>query len=548
MKHLLLLVILLSGSSSLKAQSNWFVSPTGSDQPGNGTTLANPFRSLEYAADSASPGDTVQVLAGTYSNPNFGDGDKWKDEITVSLRNVNGAPNQSIVFKAYQGQQVIFKGDSRYIFHLRNCSYVRIEGFEMAGEVENILLDSAQANQFVYKDSSGNVQYRVPLGTPDSIVDTMSFPVISGITRPLYYDTKGLLVQNSHHIEIVGNHMHHCPGTGLRFNGCDYIQVIGNEVNDCSRRSSVGTHGLVFDSSTDIDSSSAVKIVIARNRVHHNYNEVYSWNQGKTFITPLIDEGKGISMQRNDSIHGWVYGRIRIENNLTYRNGFSGIHSNQGERMDIVNNTVWYNSFSGRGNNIGISVARGKDFRIVNNISVADTSFGGFALSTALTSNLSVENNLVWGLLDPDIDSIDLGTRLAHPLFGDTLDFPLSAASPAIDQALGAEAPERDFLGALRDSFPDIGAVEYFAPLRIESANTAVGLVAFPNPFNDGLMLRGLNSEVEFEVYNVEGRRVTEFVRSARTGSGEIRMDFRTLGSGIYYVVSRKGAVLVIKE
>ena len=116
------------------------------------------------------------------------------------------------------------------------------------------------------------------------------------------------------------------------------------------------------------------RVRIVRNKVHHNYNEIYSWAPTKDIITPRIDEGKGISLQRNqDFVNG---GRILVGSNIAYWNGFSGIHSNDGNNIDFIGNTSYMNSFTNtvtyasdpKGNNIGISMSNGENNRIINNI------------------------------------------------------------------------------------------------------------------------------------------------------------------------------------
>lgn len=459
------------------AQTSWYVGPSGLDQNGNGLSTASPFKTITYGADKLNPGDTLFVMAGTYTNTNFMNGDIWKTESTVRINSKNGSPGNWMTIKPYQNDKVILRGDATVIFQVRRSSYIRVEGFEMFGLVDSIPLDSAFKYQFAYRlPDSTTTLYRVPPGTPTHDIDTMTFPVINSIVRPDFFNTKGLLAQRSHHIEFVNNHVHHCPGTGLRAQVCDYMYIIGNEVNDNSRRSSVGTHGLVFDGSTDIDTFSGYKIIIEGNEVHHNYNEVYSWNATKTFIEPTLDEGKGISMQRNAPSFGWVHGRILIQNNVCYRNGFSGVHSNIGERLDFINNTCYFNSFSGRGNNIGISVSDGKDVNIINNISVAETAWGGFAISMDRNSTgVTVRNNVVFGNLDPDIDAVDVKTTLADPLFRNAVnsDFYLLAGSPAIDSADVSAAPLVDFFKVSRDAKPDIGAIE--AAPSLPSCDTDAG-------------------------------------------------------------------------
>jgi hypothetical protein len=468
------LLILCMGVMQVSAQQNWYVGPGGLNLNGYGLSTATPFATVTYAATRLQPGDTLQIMGGTYQNVTFGDGNRWKIEQTVRINNLHGAPGQWITIKPYDQQPVRFKGDGDFIFQVRNSSYLVIEDLEIIGEVDQIPLDSAVAYQFAYRlPNDPTTYYRVPPGTPPAVVATMTFTPLSGtVFRPSYFSTIGLILQDCHHVLVQHNQVHHLPGTGLRAQGSDYIDVIGNEVHNNSRRSSVGNHGLVFHSMASIDTSHAVKVRIARNHVHHNYNEVYSWSEQKTFITPHIDEGKGISMQKNTFANGWHYGKIRIENNLCTFNGFSGVHANEGVRQEFIHNTCYYNSYSmGVGNFIGISTQTCDSMAIHNNISVADPLVAGHALSAANSTFLDISNNLLFGgTIDATAQSVATGTVFADPLFVQpaTGDFHLLAGSPAIGAASVSWAPATDYDGLARDAAPDRGAFEYMAPLYTE--------------------------------------------------------------------------------
>jgi hypothetical protein len=492
-KHLLYTFLYFLVPVSTFTQVNWYVGQTGEDLPDNGLSLEKPFGTVEYATTLCAPGDTINLLAGTYYNKNYGDGDIWKDEKTISLANVHGKAGADVVIRPNPGDHVRLLGDGIYIFHIRESSFIRVVGFEIEGEVDRIPLDSALAYQFVYKDAWGNIQYRVPPGTPPEEVENMVLPVLDFVEKPNYFDTKGLLIQNSHHIVVEKCHIHHTPGTGLRTNGCDYIWFIGNEINDCSRRSSAGTHALVMDSSESIDEEHGYKIFILGNEVHHNYNEIYSWSKNKPFITPVIDEGKGISMQRNTPEDGWTHGRVLIANNITYRNGFSGVHSNNGARMDFIHNTAYHNSFSGRGNNIGISLQRSRDIRIMNNISVTEPGMTGSAISLANSTDVTIENNLVGGILDSEAEVIQINTLFADPRFenAEQMDFSLKADSPAIGIASPVAVVTTDFFGNPRDHEPDLGAVEYLIAGATKQ-QTAIPVLVFPNPATDQIRITGV--------------------------------------------------------
>lgn len=542
MKKIILCLII---TLNINAQSNWYVSTTGTNTSTGGSFSA-PFKTVTYAATKASPGDTILVMGGTYTNTTYGTYDIWKVEQTVRINNFNptGIPNY-LTIKPYNNQAVKFKGDGDIIFQIRNSSYITVQGFEIEGEVNNIPLDSALKYQFCYKDVNGNIQYRVPPNTPPSVVATMTFNVLSNVTRTSLHNALGLLAQNSHHINMYNNHVHHLPGTGLRAFQCDYVNVKRNAIHDNSRRSSVGNHGLVFHSSKSIDNADTAKIFISDNKVHHNYNEVYSWSELKTFITPHIDEGKGISMQKNTWANGWHHGIIRIENNLAYFNGFSGVHVNEGVRFDIFNNTCYYNSFSGGGINIGISAQGGDTIRITNNISVTDPAVNGFAISTSGGVGYTVSNNVIIGSVDTDITNIATNTYTStNTLFTNptTFNFSLLSGTIPINNGLSAFAPQKDFFGTQRDAMPDIGAVEYTMLTTIIELNENEKLL-YPNPANKELCVYGNITSV----VNVLGADVIQQIKIERDANKNT-LDVSRLTNGIYFIFTEKENYKFIKQ
>lgn len=526
-------------------QTTKYVGTLGQDITGYGASTSTPYKTITYAVSQVSPGDTIAIMGGTYTNSNHGNGSMWNMDEAATINNIHGTASAYITIKPYSNQTVIFKGDGDFIIKIRNSTYINIEGLEVWGEVSNISLDSAKKYQFIYKDSGGNIQYRVPPGTSDATIATMTFPVISNITNPSLYSTIGLLVQNSNHINVSKCHIHHTPGTGLRAFGSDYINFYKNEVNDCSRRSSVGNHGLVLEQLVSIDNINTEKVIISQNKVHHNYNEVYSWSPNKTFITPIIDEGKGISLQKNTVANGWVHGYIKIENNACYLNGFSGVHINDGTRTKIINNTCYLNSFTGSGNNIGISVSGAVDsIDVYNNIVVSETSWGGFALSATATTNIVFSTNLVQGNLDTDVNSIDVNTIFANPQFTNAslYDFNLLAGSLAINNAYIPVAPLLDYFGNTRDSNPDIGAIEYSITTNVPYENLSNKSVEpYPNPFTNNIYLKNGDKNTVCELLKLNGEIIWR-------GNQIANQDFSELNNGVYFLrIQQKNNLQTIK-
>jgi len=572
MNRNILSLLFLSIGLSLSAQSSWYVSTENGSNNNNGTSPNTPVKTAEYLSDNnlVGPGDTVYLM-GTITNedyqPNYefsgniNDPYIWKTGHSFRMTAMNGTPDAYITITAYD-ENTIIKGDGANLFRMLNCSYVRIVGLEMEGKVNDISLETALALQFVYRiGDSQNSMYRVESGTAPEQVENMTFPALSNTKRPSYTDTRGIYLSNVHHIDLIDNYIHHVPGNGFRVATCDYINIIGNEVHDTSRKSYSGTHGLVVTNATSFDNETDYKIFIQRNKIHHNYNEIYSWAPTKTIITPKIDEGKGISLQRNGEDTGWTHGRILVSDNLTYWNGFSGVHSNTGIRIDFINNTAFQNSYTGSitdadnpsGANIGISLQSTDDAKILNNISVIDGTWGGFALSEMNSTNLEVANNMVFSvsgelLSDPTLANIETGTIVADPLFVSSSDFnfALQENSPAIGAANPVTATMTDFDNALRDEHPDLGALERGEwTVNLKDINNASSLHLFPNPTEDILTIQTKVTLDEISIFDMQGRE-----RSNYTGTeyhNETVLNLSHLPIGYYYIRIRNIVKAVIK-
>ena len=386
----------------------YFVDQKDGADANSGLDLADAFSSIEKANDVVQPGDTVFIV-GSYArddyNPDFeiaADTDLmdpyiWNSQNTILIKDIYGTESEPITYRGWDDNaKVIAQGTAG--IQVRSSQYVNIENLEVFGLVDHIG-DGAKKLQFVYRmdvnrvsdynredyqylqDSDGNqfdlfigstfdesgaidydYFYRIP---PDSSAEFVKLnfsnpdtdPLIQNLHdyRPALTSTRGILVKDSQYVNIIENHTHHIPGTGIRVAGSEYVNVIGNEVNDTTRASSQGTQALVVSDAThlidvDDDLSNIYKIVIARNEVHHNFNEVYSWVGNKTFITPHLDEGNGVSPQWLTD-ESWIAddatGLVLLAENTTYLNGLSGVNNHAGDRVVIVNNTAWLNSYYG---------------------------------------------------------------------------------------------------------------------------------------------------------------------------------------------------------
>jgi hypothetical protein len=259
MRHLFpcLLLLLIAVSGSVKAQTQIFVATTGNDNTGDGS-ISNPYATIKKAAEVANdliiaqPTIPVDVLvrAGTFRNPGFSTtmpldpnsydpqnaGEAiWKTDAVqgtvVRLVNINGNSNAWITIKPYQNEQVLIEGDGDNTFSIRNCSYLRVSGFEIKGVLERIPLVLAWKYWGTYRYLvSGNYTYadrKIDICNTAGIIPCVDIPPLvllphttySGlpdisslnVERPNIFGGKGLLVQLSHHVEILNNNIHHFP-------------------------------------------------------------------------------------------------------------------------------------------------------------------------------------------------------------------------------------------------------------------------------------------------------------------------------------------------
>src|SRR5579884_2969875 len=102
-----------------------YVSTTGRDS--NAGTLSAPWRHINYAASKANPGDTVEVMGGTYNE-------------IVNIPNSGNATSGYLTFMSYPGQTAIVDGTGLSVgssgqtglFSLEGThSYIIIAGFEI---------------------------------------------------------------------------------------------------------------------------------------------------------------------------------------------------------------------------------------------------------------------------------------------------------------------------------------------------------------------------------------------------------------------------------
>ncbi|MEM1122273.1 MAG: choice-of-anchor Q domain-containing protein [Bacteroidota bacterium] len=439
MKFFLTYFLLLAGQSTLA--TNYYVQASGSDN-NNGLDPTTPFKNIQTAADLTNPGDTVFVMNGTYSNEFT-----WQDVVKISR---SGTADNWIVYTSYANYQPKIEFDGWHGFKIEGSSgsgvrYIKIMGFEIEGNNDNVSLSAALNQPGGCNDPSGN---------PDGFYNG------NGIA------SDGRFEGQNHHITISNCKIHNCGGNGVSAIHTDYVTIENCEIFNNAWYSIYGTSGISFYQLWNSNSTTVVRNIIRGNRIYGNRMFV-PWIDAPCAITDgngiIIDDSKNT---QNGSNLGRYTGKTLIENNLVYENGGRGIHVFESDSVVVLNNTTYNNGQSDEISDGEITVIFSDNVKVVNNILYA--KMGEKLNTVAGSSEVRYDFNLNFNANTYDV--LGANSLLGqNPQFTDlnNYDFTLAANSPAIDA--GSSSVDcfaaMDFLGRNRPvgSGVDMGAYEYEA-------------------------------------------------------------------------------------
>jgi len=423
----------------------YYVSTSGKDAwPG---TLAQPWRTIQHAANRLQPGDTVYVRQGTYH-----------EQVKPVY---SGTADADITYRVYTGEVATLDGTG----------------------------------------------FQPPAYDPDALsglfeVDSLSYLRVSGLhiaNAQWYTNTAGLLVQGSDvlhpssYITIEGVSTYNTASSGIGIWFGDHVQVGDNRIEQAGnyRPSQAGYQEcLTVSESQDFavygnTVLNCRKEGICAKQSHHG--QVYGnrvWNTDAVGIyidaegTPGGDGGSDIAVFDN-VVHdtatngialatetGGLLDDVRVYNNVSYHNqlvgvqlsnccDFSGPIAHPLHNIVVINNTLyangWTTSTSPWGGGISIDSPEVETATVRNNIVSQNYTF---QIAVVPTPTLTIDYNLVDGNFGDPGEGATVG---ANPIIGSPLfynaggaDFHLLPASPAIDAASPDLAPSADFDGRAR--------------------------------------------------------------------------------------------------
>ena len=469
LSHVALAILMLLAMAAVAeaADATYHVDGTHGDDSNTGTSVSAPWKTIQKAFDSATPGSTVYILAGTY-----------REGLTL---NVSGSAAQGfITFRNHGPDRVVLDATgitASPLINITDKRYVRIEGLEIVNYVHDhgIAISISGGSDHVEIRQNKLSHIVIATDTRREMVGSGTFvwnvPIRVTGTDP---------VHPADRIVIDGNDLSDCkPGWGealtVAANSTNW-EITDNRLVDCGGIDAQGHFGESPDPATD----QARNGVIRGNVVSDSSN---------TEVAIYVDGAKDVVVEHNIVMRnpwgivvscereGKTASGIVVRNNLLYDNGggiaVGGWVDAYGRVTDsqVVNNTL-------AGNRAGLVLTLASNIRFTNNIvslsELAVYNVAGNDDSHYFNHNLYDQFLAIWKDQWCSFDcyrersSQEAQSVLADPLFmnRDAKDFRVRGDSPAInagDPTLAPGAAETDVDGKPRlvGDRVDIGAAEH---------------------------------------------------------------------------------------
>ncbi len=431
-----------TAEASKSATHNYYVSPSGNNV-NSGLTIADAWKTIAYAASSASPvlaGDTVFILQGTYN-----------ERVLVEK---SGTFSTNIVFTNYQNDEVTVDGTGiswgnswNGLIDISNRKYVEISGLNVNNsDYGGIWVENCDT--ILIKDNKTYDTYSSGIG----VWNSNNVRVENNEVELACNDGEQecISIANSHNCDILKNLVHNNgPGTnggeGIDVKeGSHDVRVYQNTVHHLNER--IGIYVDAWDQHT-------YNIDVFNNTVHHCGNNGFN---AQTEMGGLLEN-------------------VRFFNNISYFNKWDGIALGSVtadpnvtvtpvKHVKIINNTCYKNGSYQSGWGYGILVDNDdlQDVFIRNNICSRNSA--QIAIENIDTIS-QVDHNLIFGYNGAASCVYGADSVIEDPIFVDTLsfDFHLQDNSPAIEAGIYLDSIsfDRDSVPRPLLAKPDIGAYEH---------------------------------------------------------------------------------------
>jgi parallel beta-helix repeat protein len=479
----LLFILTIIFSFPVLAQ-NYYVDKQSGNDANDGTSLTSAWKTIQKSMNSAIPGSTVHIKAGTYN-----------EQLTL---NVSGSAGNLINFRNYQSELVIVDGMNTNItlLAINNKKYFTVSGLVFQNTLGNgsagIFIDGT-CSDFAFRNNLiQGIKWTANANTTPGSNDNCNPFVVYGNTIA---GVKNIIIENN---EIRNNINGFSENLTLDGN-VQFFTISGNKVHDNTNIGIdlIGNFGTVNDASLDQARNGTVK-----NNICFNNFASYATSAGI-----YVDGGKDITIEKNICYNnGWgieigaeengTVSNIIVRNNIIYNNrdaglavgGYTTASTGQVINSSFTNNTLYANDIDNNGNG-EIILTKASNCSFKNNIiragnqntllsRVAITPQAGNTFSYNCWHSANNNSNAIivnWGnntinnFASFRSSSGDVGSIYQNPLLinaaGSNPDFRIESASVCKDGGepnFSPPADETDFDGMLRISNGriDIGAYE----------------------------------------------------------------------------------------
>lgn len=504
-------LILFSFAIALHAgASDYYVSTAGDDA--NDGSEANPWKTIQHAADTVVAGDTVHVRGGTYAEQ-------------ISIAKSGSQQDGYITFQNYAGETPIIDGGSltpgdsqSALILIQDRSYVKIRGFEIC----NFRTDS-QASVPCGIFVTGHGSHLQIMDNTVHHIENNNVNKDGGNAHGIaVYATDGASSINN--LTVSGNTVRDCKlgwSESMVLNGnVEIFTVSGNAVHD---NDNIGIDLIGYEGTAPANDR-VRNGTVSQNTVYNISSENNPAYSDLSAGGIYVDGGIDILIERNmiyTADIGLEVGcehpnktveRITVRNNIIFNCnvtgiGFGGYASNMGIVLDCTfqHNTLYMND-SRKGGYGEVMIQKSHDNDFSDNILYCNDQ--NIIITNYFTSTYSYSNgfdyNLYFGPGGSDACTFvwqnkeyagfaafqaasgqDAHSAFEYPDFADAASSPpnfrLKAGSPAIGAGNPAFAPapgELDYYGNPRviGGVNDVGAAEY------GSAGTATLTMAVSPP------------------------------------------------------------------
>ncbi|MCI0396630.1 MAG: DUF1565 domain-containing protein [Chloroflexi bacterium] len=430
---------------TLPPGNTYYVAINGDDA--NPGALDQPWRTIQHAADTLEPGDTVYVRAGTYH-----------EAVTLSH---SGQPGNPITFAARPGEAAVLDGQGSLYAAFQTTfsepdpfvSDVTISGFTIQNysdfgivawsvnhrlALANLVIRNNGGEGIRLSNSDGSQVHNVQLQNNEGGFDCT--PILPGNE-----DDPGCTNLHIADLQAIDNGTQGDTAT-------DSLAIERGNGVVIERSLASGGVGDGFDVKAD-------NVLLSRVVAHHTRNNIKLWGQNSTLVNALAYAATADANLVLAAGGSYTVTNVTVANMAaTAYLVVAGDTSSSGPTPVRFQNTIFFNDNPA---NEGTLLYFGPEV-VLETVSNA-LFFNPYRPDAVICADFAPYNGQCFS--DADINNgrwPQPANRYADPLFVNPAggDFHLAAGSPAINAGISANAPAGDLAGCPRDQTPDLGAYE----------------------------------------------------------------------------------------